>query len=83
MTLSTQFSTRSRSRCRVLHLRTQIQTPRKRSMNIHEYYTKMKVLLDSLRATRINMSDDDFLCCLLAGLGSEYDLIVTTINAKA
>lgn len=52
-------------------------------MNIHEYYTKMKVLLDSFRATRINMSDDNFLCCLLARLGFEYDLIVATINAKA
>lgn len=38
--------------------------------------------LDSLRTVENNMSDDDFVLCLLAGLGSEYDSIVATINAK-
>ncbi|KAL9426830.1 hypothetical protein AB3S75_033583 [Citrus x aurantiifolia] len=78
--LATQFGARSRSR--VLHLRTQIQTTRKGSMTVHEYYTRMKTTLDALRAAGNNMSDEDFILCLLAGLGSEYDLIVTTINAR-
>lgn len=51
-------------------------------MSIHEYYTKIKMTLDSLRTAKNNMSDD-FVLCLLAGLGSEYDLIVATINAKS
>lgn len=51
-------------------------------MSIHEYYTKIKMTLDSLRTAENNMSVDDFVLCLLAGLGSEYDLIVATINAK-
>lgn len=41
------------------------------------------MILDSLRATGNNMSDDDFVLCLLVGLGSEYDSIVAIINAKA
>ncbi|KAL9451128.1 hypothetical protein AB3S75_012805 [Citrus x aurantiifolia] len=77
--LATQFGARSRSR--VLHLRTQIQTTRKGSMTVHEYYTRMKNTLDALRAAGNNMSDEDFILCLLAGLGHEYDSIVTTINA--
>ncbi|KAK9210741.1 hypothetical protein WN943_000114 [Citrus x changshan-huyou] len=79
--LTTQFGARSRSR--VLHLRTQIQTTRKGSMTVHEYYTKMKTPLDALRAAGNNMGDEDFILCLLVGLGSEYDSIVTTINAQS
>lgn len=52
-------------------------------MSVHEYYTKMKMILDSLRAAGKNMSDDDFVLCLLVGLGYEYDSIVAIINAKA
>ena len=78
--LATQFG--ARSGARVLHLKTQIQTIRKGSTIIHEYYTKMKTTLDALRAAGNNMSDEDFVLCLLAGLGSRYDSIVTTINAQ-
>lgn len=80
-TLSGQFGARSRSR--VLHLRTQIQTTSKGSLYIHEYYNKMKMNLDALRAAGNHMSNDDFVLCLLAGLGPEYDSIVATINAKS
>ena len=64
--LATQFG--ARSGARVLHLKTQIQTIRKGSTIIHEYYTKMKTTLDALRAARNNMTDEDFVLCLLAGL---------------
>ncbi|KAL9437300.1 hypothetical protein AB3S75_023205 [Citrus x aurantiifolia] len=56
--LAAQFG--ARSRARVLHLRTQIQTTRKGSTSIHEYYTKMKTTLDALRAAGNNMTDEDF-----------------------
>ena len=80
-TLAGQFGARSRSR--VLHLRTQIQTTRKGSLNAREYYTKMKMNLNALRAAGNHMSNDDFVLCLLASLGPEYDSIVATINAKS
>ena len=51
-------------------------------MIIHEYYTKMKTTLDALRAAVSNMSNKDFVLCLLAGLGSDYNSIVTTINTQ-
>ncbi|KAK9205514.1 hypothetical protein WN943_015782 [Citrus x changshan-huyou] len=78
--LATQFG--ARSRARVLHLRTQIQTTKKGSTTIHEYYMKMKTTLDALRAAGSNISDEDFVLCLLAGLRFEYDSIVTTINEQ-
>ncbi|KAH9726481.1 retrovirus-related pol polyprotein from transposon RE2 [Citrus sinensis] len=44
---------------------------------------EMKLNLDSLRAAGNHMSNDDFVLCLLAGLGPKYDSIVATINAKS
>ena len=52
-------------------------------MSIHEYYIKMMLNLDPLRAAGNHMSNDDFVLCLLAGLGPKYDSIVATINAKS
>ena len=39
--------------------------------------------MDALRAAGNNTSDDDFVLCLLASLGSEYDSIITTINVRS
>ena len=38
-------------------------------------------MFNQLRAVGNNMSDDDFVMCVLAGLGPEYDSIVTNINS--
>ncbi|KAH9764120.1 retrovirus-related pol polyprotein from transposon RE1 [Citrus sinensis] len=78
-TLANQFG--ARTRARILYLRTQIQTTKKGSSTIHEYYSKMKTLLNSLRAAGNNMNDDDFIMCVLAGMGPEYDSVVTNINS--
>ena len=78
-TLANQFG--ARTRARVLYLRTQIQTTKKGSSIIHEYYSKMKTLLNSLTAAGNSMNDDDFIMCVLAGLGPEYDSVVTNINS--
>ena len=51
-------------------------------MTVHEYSTKIKTTVDALRVAGNNMSDEDFILCLLVGLRFEYDSIVTTINAR-
>ena len=79
ITLTNQFG--ARTRARILYLKTQIQTTKKGSSTIHEYYFKMKTLLNSLRAAGNSMNDDDFIMCVLAGLGPEYDSVVTNINS--
>lgn len=78
-TFSDQFG--ARTRARILHLRTQIQTTKKGSLTIHEYYSRMKSILNALRAAGSNMSDDDFIMCEFAGLGSEYNSVVASINS--
>ena len=78
-TLVNQFGARTRTR--ILHLRTQIQTTKKGLLTIHDYYSRMKSMLNQLRAVGNNMTDDDFVMCVLAGLGPKYDSIVTSINS--
>ena len=60
--LTNQFS--ARTRAKILHLRTQIQTTKKGSLNIHDYYSRMKSMLNQLRAVGNHMSDDDFVMCV-------------------
>ncbi|KAH9726247.1 retrovirus-related pol polyprotein from transposon RE1 [Citrus sinensis] len=78
-TLTNQYG--ARTRARILYLRTQIQTTKKGSLTIHEYYSRMKTILNTLRAAGNNMNDEDFILCVLAGVGSEYDSVVTNINS--
>ncbi|KAH9693065.1 retrovirus-related pol polyprotein from transposon RE1 [Citrus sinensis] len=78
-TLANQYG--ARTRARVLYLRTQIQTTKKGSLTIHDYYSRMKTILNTLRAAGNNMTDEDFIMCVLAGVGPEYDSVVTNINS--
>ncbi|KAL9462433.1 hypothetical protein AB3S75_000438 [Citrus x aurantiifolia] len=78
-TLANQYG--ARTRARVLYLRTQIQTTKKGSLTIHDYYSRMKTILNTLRAAGNNMGDEDFIMCVLAGVGPEYDSVVTNINS--
>ena len=78
-TLTNQYG--ARTRARILYLRTQIQTTKKGSLTIHDYYSKMKTILNTLRAVGNNMSDKDFIMCVLTGVGSKYDFVVTNINS--
>ena len=52
---------------RILHLRTQIQTTKKGSLAIHDYHSRMKSILNALRAVGNNMSDEGFIMCVLLG----------------
>lgn len=79
-TLCSQFG--AQSRARILQLRTQLQTTRKGSIDVHEYYTRMRTILSGLRAAGDRMSDEDFVLSLLAGLGPDYDSVVTTITSR-
>ncbi|KAL9448326.1 hypothetical protein AB3S75_015743 [Citrus x aurantiifolia] len=78
-TLTNQYG--ARTRARILYLRTQIQTTKKGSLTIHEYYSRMKTILNTLRAAGNNMNDEDFIMCVLAEVGYEYDSVVTNINS--
>lgn len=40
----------------------------------------MKSILNAFRVVGNNMSDDELIMCVLAGLGLKYDSVVTNIN---
>lgn len=70
----------SQSRARVMNLRFQLQTLKKGSLSINEYYLKMKSISDSLRAAGQELSDDDIAMYLLGGVGPEFDAVVVNLN---
>lgn len=64
-TLANQFG--ARTRARMLCLMTHIQTTKKGPSTIHDYYSKMKTMLNALRAVGNNMSEMILLCVCWLG----------------
>ena len=60
----------------------ELQTLCKGSYSLEDYLHKAKSLALSLRGAGKPMDDDDFIVCILRGLGSEFDPIVATLNAR-
>ncbi|KAL5770425.1 hypothetical protein ACOSP7_014579 [Xanthoceras sorbifolium] len=79
-TLENMYSQQSRSR--ILHLKSQMQTLRKRSMSITAYIMKMKVLADNLTAAGHLTTDQDVVMSVLNGLGLEYDSVIVHITSR-
>ncbi|KAL5580162.1 hypothetical protein UlMin_012604 [Ulmus minor] len=72
----------SSSRARLMQLQLQLQTTKKNSMSMIEFIMKTKSLSDSLAAIGEPVSDPDQIMNLLAGLGSDYNVVVTSISTK-
>ena len=61
------------SRAKMLQLRLQLQSTKKGSLSINDYFLKMRAIADTLTSTGQSISDDELLLYILGGLGSEYD----------
>ncbi|KAL5572016.1 hypothetical protein UlMin_021613 [Ulmus minor] len=72
----------SSSRARLMQLRLQLQTTKKNSMSMIEFIMKIKGFSDSLAAIGEPVSDQDLIMNLLARLGANYNVVVTSISAK-
>ncbi|KAF8399460.1 hypothetical protein HHK36_015325 [Tetracentron sinense] len=64
---------------RVLQLKEQFQSLKKRGMSITDYLDKMKGIADSLEAVGQPVSDYDLCNQVLNGLGQEYDPVDTSV----
>ena len=51
-------------------------------MSIDEYLTKMKMFADNLGIDGYLITDDDLMLHVLAGLRSEYDLVVVNLTSR-
>ncbi|GMN29939.1 hypothetical protein TIFTF001_046390 [Ficus carica] len=73
----------TQSRARVLQLRSMLQTLKKGSMSIKEYFIKMKNVADLINvACGHIMADDKLLLYILGGLGNEYDSVVVQLTGR-
>ncbi|KAL5546106.1 hypothetical protein UlMin_005793 [Ulmus minor] len=72
----------SSSRARIMQLRLELQTLKKGSMSIMDYLMKSKGFSDNLTAVGEPVSEQDQIMNILAGLGADYNVVVTAINAR-
>lgn len=64
-----------------MQIRRELQTMRKGSLSMFEYFLRAKQLLDTLAASDQALLDTDLQQIILSGLDSAYDAIVTTLTA--
>ena len=72
----------SQSKTRILQLHIQLQSIKKNSLTMGEYFAKIKRVADNLAAAGQPISNDDKIMYLLAGLGSNYDPVVASVTSK-
>ena len=73
----------SQSQARIMPLKMQIQTLKKGSMSMIDYFAKMKRLSDSLALAGKPVELNDFLQHVLTGLdSSDYESLVTSVLAR-
>jgi hypothetical protein len=78
--LECMFSSQSRARSMQLHY--QISTLKKGDSSMADFYHKFTSLADTLAAIDQPLKDFDLVSFFLAGLGSDYDALVTAIQQR-
>ena len=73
-TLQKKFGVQSEAR--VLQLRYELNTLRKESMSIEDYYIKMKNVADKLASARSPITEKDLMLTILNSLGAGYRLVL-------
>uniref|UniRef100_A0A2N9GEP2 Reverse transcriptase Ty1/copia-type domain-containing protein n=1 Tax=Fagus sylvatica TaxID=28930 RepID=A0A2N9GEP2_FAGSY len=80
LTLEKMFS--SQSRARVMQTRYHLATLKKGNMSIPDYFQKEKSYADLLASIGQPIHDNDLITQILAGLPSDYNDLVTSINTR-
>ena len=70
----------SQSRARIMQIHYQLATLRKGDSPIADYFHRFTNLADTLAAVDHPLNDIEMISFLLAGLGSDYDSFVTSVN---
>ncbi|KAF5475541.1 hypothetical protein F2P56_007339 [Juglans regia] len=78
--LHTAFATQSKAK--VIQVRSQLATARKTTQSVTDYFMYVKKLSDDLAMAGQAIHCDEIITYLLAGLGPEYDSLITTISVK-
>ncbi|XP_022156747.1 uncharacterized protein LOC111023586 [Momordica charantia] len=72
----------SRNLARVMQLKSKLENMKKGSMNLKNYFLKIKNLVDSLATAGKRLPTDDHIMHILARLGPEFDSIVSVISTR-
>ena len=72
----------SHTRARVMNVRLALNTTKKESMTITEFYTKMTALGDELAAAGKPLDDEEMISYIVNGLDSDYNPLVSGIVAR-
>jgi len=78
--LHTMFS--AQNRARTMQLRYQLSHLKKKDMTAADYFQKMKTLADTMASIGNPLQDQEILGYMLAGLGSLYEALVTTVSTR-
>ncbi|KAK4272007.1 hypothetical protein QN277_020616 [Acacia crassicarpa] len=82
MWLALETSFAQKTQARLVYLHQQLTTLKKGGESIQQYYQRATILDDSLAAAGKPVANDDFITYLLAGLGFDYDIIVTVLSTQ-
>lgn len=66
---------------KVMYIRSQLQSTKKRSLSIADYIAKMKTFADALGAAGQPVVERDLAMYILEGLSSEYDPVVVNLTS--
>ncbi|CBI25270.3 unnamed protein product, partial [Vitis vinifera] len=69
------------SKARIMQLHFQLQTTKKGGLSMMEYLLKIKSIVDNLLAIGENITEQDRILYLLAGLGAKYNSFVITVTS--
>jgi hypothetical protein len=72
----------SRSHARIIHIRAQLTAAKTKGTPAAEYFCNMKQLADTLASIGKPLSEDEVVAYILAGLGPDYDTLVTSLTMR-
>lgn len=72
----------SRNLAQVMTIRNKLQVLRKRDKTLNDYFTEVKQCIDALDSVGKTISEEDHIIYILAGLGSEYESMVSALTTK-
>ena len=71
------------SRAKTVQIRTQLATARKGAMSAKDFFLSIKRMADDLALAGQPLKNEEILTYVLAGLGQEYDSLVSTITSRS
>jgi histone deacetylase 1/2 len=72
----------SRSKARIIQIRTQLTAAKKKGTPAADYFRHMKSLADTLAAIGKPLREEETISYILAGLGPDYDPLVTSLTTR-